>query len=163
MKFCRQCKNHRELKFFQEKRNGKIIEYKQCDIHRHYDRTRPKRIRSVEENYKYNSRRKKNAEDNKNRALKRGYNINLIQYMEMFKKQNGVCKICKEKEKRIDPRTKQPRWLAVDHCHLGDHVRGLLCGDCNVGIGLLRESTFILSNAIKYLRDDDEKIFNSRG
>lgn len=53
----------------------------------------------------------------------------------------GNCPICSVYHER----------LHVDHCHDSGLVRGLLCGSCNKGIGLLRDSKKNLKNAIKYL------------
>ena len=43
---------------------------------------------------------------------------------------------------------------AIDHCHDTGKIRGVLCNECNRGLGLLKDNKEILSNAIKYL---DEK------
>ena len=40
----------------------------------------------------------------------------------------------------------------IDHDHLTGKVRGMLCRNCNVGIGLFKENPASLENAIKYLR-----------
>jgi hypothetical protein len=39
----------------------------------------------------------------------------------------------------------------VDHCHDRGHVRGLLCHNCNVGIGNFQHDTAVLESAIQYL------------
>lgn len=39
----------------------------------------------------------------------------------------------------------------VDHDHATGMVRGLLCGRCNMGIGLLRDNIGIMKNTILYL------------
>ena len=44
--------------------------------------------------------------------------------------------------------------LNVDHCHTNGNVRGLLCGNCNKGLGSFKENTNSLKNAIKYLEDN---------
>ena len=64
----------------------------------------------------------------------------------LMDKQNGGCAICGYKfgQKKGD--------IKVDHCHNQGHVRGLLCDLCNRGIGMLKENTEILSNAIKYIQ-----------
>lgn len=41
--------------------------------------------------------------------------------------------------------------LVIDHCHKTLKVRGILCGQCNGGIGLLKDDINILRKAIKYL------------
>ena len=63
----------------------------------------------------------------------------------MFKKQNGCCKICTK------PFTGQRP--CVDHCHTSNKVRGLLCGNCNKGLGHFFDNIDNLENAINYLRE----------
>lgn len=41
--------------------------------------------------------------------------------------------------------------LHIDHDHTTGEFRGLLCGNCNVGIGMLKDSSAVLANAIEYL------------
>jgi hypothetical protein len=43
--------------------------------------------------------------------------------------------------------------LAVDHNHDTKQIRGLLCRNCNAGLGLLRERADVLQNAITYLQE----------
>ena len=83
--------------------------------------------------------------------LKKSFGITLEKYNEMLEEQNGVCMICKNPETVIDNRTKQPRNLAVDHCHTTKKVRGLLCMGCNQGLGNFRDNPEFLANAISYL------------
>lgn len=42
--------------------------------------------------------------------------------------------------------------LVVDHCHETGVVRGLLCHNCNRGLGLFKDSETSLVEAIKYLK-----------
>jgi hypothetical protein len=90
-----------------------------------------------------------------NSRLKSRFGITLEQYNEMFKKQNGVCAICKMPEKHIDKRFNRPRNLAVDHCHNSKKVRGLLCFDCNSGIGKLKDSYELIMIAANYIKEGD--------
>lgn len=58
------------------------------------------------------------------------YGITVEQYEAMVVEQEGTCPIC----------CTQPEVLVVDHCHETGAVRGLLCGPCNTGIGMLADS-----------------------
>jgi hypothetical protein len=73
------------------------------------------------------------------------YGISEDQYKAMLEQQEGRCAICQELPKSIA--------LHVDHDHVTGNVRGLLCRDCNLAIGHLRDSTSILMRAIKYLEN----------
>jgi hypothetical protein len=59
---------------------------------------------------------------------------------ELFKAQGGICDICKER-----PATH------LDHCHTTGKIRGLLCTQCNTGLGMFFDRTDVLRAAIDYL------------
>jgi len=82
--------------------------------------------------------------------LKRYYNITFDDYQTLLQKQNYRCAICKT----ADMKTERTEWFAVDHDHDTGKVRGLLCSNCNRGIGLLQDSVEYLTNAIEYLNDN---------
>jgi len=87
----------------------------------------------------------KRARRNKNYQLWQ-YNLTSEQYDNMLYRQDFKCAICKTlfgTEKTTKPH--------VDHCHKTNRVRGLLCGGCNTGIGLLKENPEVLRNAITYI------------
>ena len=44
--------------------------------------------------------------------------------------------------------------LAVDHCHSSGKIRGMLCNNCNNGIGRFKDNINSLQNAIKYLMEN---------
>ena len=58
--------------------------------------------------------------------------------------QENRCAICNEKFPL----------LAVDHCHETLLVRGLLCTNCNNGLGRFKDNIVYLENAIKYLKEN---------
>lgn len=41
--------------------------------------------------------------------------------------------------------------LSIDHCHNTKAVRGLLCGSCNLALGLFTDSVAKMKRAIEYL------------
>lgn len=65
----------------------------------------------------------------------------------MSESQGGVCKIC-----RRPPAFSTRGVLYVDHCHDTGRIRGLLCGQCNVGMGAFRDNAELLEIAATYLR-----------
>jgi hypothetical protein len=42
--------------------------------------------------------------------------------------------------------------LAIYHCHTTGKVRGLLCVNCNLAIGLLKDNPDLLNKAASYLK-----------
>lgn len=89
----------------------------------------------------------KNSDLKRSNEYKRKYGITIEQYDELLARQNNVCAICKFP-------CKTGRRLAVDHCHETGKIRGLLCHDCNTGIGKLKESPDLLLQAHKYLSQE---------
>ena len=67
-------------------------------------------------------------------------------YAEMLAAQGNACAIC-----RADKPGGIGTWH-VDHCHETDVVRGLLCSDCNLGLGLFKDNTESMYAAIAYLQ-----------
>ena len=94
----------------------------------------------------------KNPYYERNRKLNERYGIDPESYNEMFRCQKNRCAICGNEEKAKHNRSRKVQKLAVDHCHTTGKVRGLLCQDCNRGIGKFHDDIARLENAIKYLR-----------
>ena len=44
-------------------------------------------------------------------------------------------------------------FLSIDHNHVNNKVRGLLCSNCNCAIGLLGDSPVIINRALEYLQE----------
>lgn len=70
---------------------------------------------------------------NRRQHLKKKYGLTPEKYTDMFKKQDGVCGICKKEPLKFH--------LAVDHCHKTGDIRGLLCTKCNVSLGWYEQYT----------------------
>lgn len=75
----------------------------------------------------------------------RRYGITMEEFQQMVEAQNGLCAICAQ-----PPKGKH--YLSVDHSHATGKVRGLLCDNCNKGIGNLQDSPEVLEKAAAYLR-----------
>ncbi len=66
---------------------------------------------------------------------------------ELRTQQEGRCKICRTPESAAPGRR-----LHLDHDHATGVIRGLLCGNCNVGLGQFKDSPKLLAAAIRYLQ-----------
>lgn len=77
--------------------------------------------------------------------LKKKYGLSLEEFNQMYVNQDGKCAIC---EDNMIVGTKS---CNVDHNHETGKVRALLCGNCNAGIGLLKDSIEVTKKATKYL------------
>lgn len=83
--------------------------------------------------------------------LRRTYKISPERYDELYRQQGGRCAICLRAETGTG-KYKQPKVLAVDHCHTTKAIRGLLCSKCNPALGLLDDDILRLKAAISYLQ-----------
>lgn len=72
----------------------------------------------------------------------KGYGLSLEEYVDLFFACDGRCMIC-----RVPGLP-----LGVDHDHSTGKVRGLLCLNCNAGLGMFLDSTTILESARTYIQ-----------
>jgi hypothetical protein len=90
-------------------------------------------------------------ESNPNKVLdkryKERYGVTFVEYQLMLKAQNHKCAICGVNEKE----SRQGK-LVVDHNHATKAIRGLLCHNCNCGLGHFNDNIDKLQNAIKYIQ-----------
>lgn len=82
--------------------------------------------------------------------MKKSYGLELEDYEEMVKEHDGKCAICGGLGFELSPG--QKLLLVIDHCHSSGIVRGLLCHNCNRGLGLFKDSIESLTKAIDYLK-----------
>lgn len=75
------------------------------------------------------------------RFRERTYGLTPDAYEAMVEVASGKCQICGRSDKR----------LVIDHCHETNAVRGLICDDCNVGLGRFRDDPNLLRTALNYL------------
>lgn len=77
--------------------------------------------------------------------LLRRYGLTEIDYDRMYQIQGGRCKICGKHQ------TEMLKRLFVDHDHAKNEIRGLLCNQCNQGLGFFKDNVTNLRKAIEYL------------
>ncbi len=81
---------------------------------------------------------------NGRRQSRRGrtYGLTAEDLERMLIEQGGLCAICERSPARR---------LCIDHCHATQKVRGLLCDNCNIALGLLDDDPERLRAAIAYV------------
>jgi len=77
------------------------------------------------------------------------YGLTKKDYNKMVEQQNNKCAICGNIE--------NGKRLAVDHNWKTGQVRGLLCKDCNVTLGNLKEDISLFYKCIEYLKKWESK------
>ena len=154
---CKKCVLQLRKEYYSENRD-KRLEYK-----KEYD-SRPEnrdKILEYQKEYRSENRDKlseymkdyNSKQENKDRKkcleLQRSYGITLDEYNEMSHNQKGCCAICGK-------HVLETGTLCVDHNHDTGAVRGLLCNNCNKGIGFLGDNLDRLRRATEYLEKYDE-------
>jgi hypothetical protein len=79
------------------------------------------------------------------RHLKSKYGITAKVYDDLLAAQNGACAICARTASDLG------ETLAVDHDHVTDAIRGLLCAMCNRMLGCARDVSDVLRSGAAYL------------
>lgn len=140
---CRECRTCGECKpledFFKERggkdglRSGcKVCRKKEYDTWLNRLKINPNLVKEMSEKDRY-------------KKLYKRFGMTKEEYNTLFSSQNGCCAICKQHQSEFK------RSFAVDHCHKTGKIRGLLCGNCNTALGLLREDKISLINMMTYL------------
>lgn len=126
MKRCADCKQFKPLEEFprnKRSRDGRHAYCKPC----HNARCRETRERLYGGSRHYH--------------LTRRYGIGAVEVAALIERQGGLCAICG----REDPEH-------VDHDHATGRIRGVLCFNCNGGLGQFGDDIHRLSQAIEYLQ-----------
>ena len=77
--------------------------------------------------------------------IKSQFGITIDDYETLLEKQKGLCAICGKSNNGAR------KYFTIDHDHETKKVRGLLCNQCNTGIGMLGDSAEIVIKAAAYL------------
>jgi hypothetical protein len=151
-KVCTKCKKEQDLSQYPKYSGYKDGHSSWCrtclkDRARIWDSTNKDRKKEHSRNWESRNPRSRASAKFKNRC-----GITIESYEEMLSKQNGECAICKKAGKE-----NLKGKLFVDHCHSTLIVRGLLCHDCNDGLGRFKDNTFLLNKAIQYLQESSKR------
>lgn len=164
MKSCNRCKEEKNFTEFYKNSNasdGLKSICKSCTsktAKQYYDKNAVKERNRAKTTYFLNketisNKRKEQWKVNESRRKKnrlKPYNITQEELDLLFLNSDYKCNICglsKEDHFKLYKRD-----LYIDHCHVTNKVRGILCHHCNLGLGNFKDSTSLLSKAIIYLK-----------
>jgi hypothetical protein len=119
-----------------ERRRGAVLRAKAWQ-----DRN-PEKHAAIQREYRDSGRK---AEVMRRAHLRAKYGLTPADYDRMLAGQGGGCAICGEL-------AADGQSLHVDHCHDTGRVRGLLCFNCNAGLGMFDHDGARLDAAATYLR-----------
>lgn len=86
--------------------------------------------------------------------IKRHYALSWESFLDLYKVQDGNCKICSTPLAMPGKIGKRTNTAYIDHCHASKKIRGLLCHSCNSGLGYFKDSKEFLDKAINYLKNN---------
>lgn len=98
-----------------------------------------KECRAAQARIRYQRRKQEYAEY---RLFSR-YGLSTAELEAILERQNHRCALCEERLADRKPH--------IDHDHDTGRVRGVLCSECNTGLGKLKDSPALLRRAIAYL------------
>jgi len=109
-------------------------------------------LHRAEINRRANEWYKRCPDEAKDKRLRTRYGITLYQVRQMANDCNWKCPICGV-EMVVGSKNSNAT-LAVDHDHITGKVRGVLCHQCNRGLGAFKDNYQILEKALAYLKKD---------
>lgn len=141
MKICTSCKEEKPLsEYYNSKiyKDGKGYRCKVCDAIARKD---------------YEKRHRRTRLSNSRKANRKSkYGLTEDDFKNLKESQRGLCGICGVRMEEYGHVKHKSNTFCVDHDHITNEVRGLLCANCNRGLGLFKDSVSNLISAIRYLR-----------
>jgi len=152
VKNCNKCQISKPLSEFSRRADSKDGYRNQCQqclnsIKALWKRNNPEVCRTYNTTWRKNNPQKV-LKSSMRCHYKKEYGITFEQKDIMVAKQNNRCRICCKS-------FKLPRDIHVDHSHTTKKVRGILCSNCNTGLGKFQDNITFLKAAIKYLKESD--------
>lgn len=148
-KTCSSCKEEKTTDLFYnytKSKDGKFSQCKDCQKAsvRKYKKKMGKAYYERERHYKWKS----------------FYGLSEEDYKKMLYGQGGACAICEED---VHLENNNGKRSAIDHCHESGKVRGILCNNCNRGIGFLGDKSKVVKKALDYLLKFENKKEDKHG
>ena len=119
----------------------KARESRKRNIERHHE---------VQKAWRDKNKEKRQLYDLRQIAMR--YGMGKSEFFAMLASQQGLCRICTRAE------VISGRRLSVDHDHVSRRVRGLLCSNCNLGIGYFFDNPTLLRRAADYLEHSTDVV-----
>lgn len=118
-----------------------------CERTRNWQKENPERKRENERRW-----REKNPERERAIHLAKTCDLDVDTIHQYLLERNNVfvCDICQQE-------CSSGKRLAVDHDHETNEIRGLLCGNCNTGLGKFKDSVKLMEIATEYLKNKGAK------
>lgn len=123
---------------------------------KYYEKNKEKSLNDARDYYQRVGKQKKleSYPERRKRILKSRYGITPEQFNTLYDNQFGKCAICQQTYHAT---------LHIDHDHSNGKIRGLLCNNCNRGLGHFKDSPELLANASKYLISTKDDISGKGG
>lgn len=116
---------------------------------RRYRKNNPRKVAAIKARWAarpdVRSRHRQQSTNHKRRE--RGWSVEAFQAA--WKRQRGKCAICNIA--LTDGQGRGKTSAHADHCHTAKQPRGILCLNCNVGLGNFKDDISLLQKAIEYL------------
>jgi copper chaperone CopZ len=138
---CKHCRNSINKALRKENKD----KYREVQIQWNMDNK--DKIQTIEKKWQ-----KANPEKLRAKSMRKKYGISIAEYDFLLLKQEDQCGICKRHKSSFTIR------LCIDHNHSTGKIRGLLCSNCNRGLGLFQDRADWLRNAANYLDISDGKM-----
>ena len=146
-------------KEYRKKNKKKLKEYKKNYFQEHREREIKKNKEWIKNNLeKHREHNRSYAKKHKERiktygrkwSIKKTYKISYEDWLKIWESQDGKCAICGESFVK-------PSDAHTDHNHKTGKIRGLLCRNCNIAVGLFKDNPELTIKATEYILKNHKK------